>query len=91
MNFQPFGLLHGFEVVGNQQFHALEVKIRCVAEPGQLKHIHHFVNCQPFSQSLGAALLQLSGFQPIGGIEPVIHTHRRSKAGGGIEPVQAAS
>ncbi|WRX17337.1 hypothetical protein QQP08_009824 [Theobroma cacao] len=56
--FPAFGLLDTLEM-GGDQLHALEVKIRCVAEPGELKHVHHVLNRQPLTDSSGAPLLQL--------------------------------
>lgn len=52
------GFLDGFEMIG-EEFHALEVEIRCVAEGGKLQHVHHVLHGQALSQTLDAPLLQL--------------------------------
>lgn len=56
--FPTFGGLDGLEVVVDQ-FHALDGKIRCVAQPRQLEHVHHVVDRQPLSHVPGTSLLQL--------------------------------
>lgn len=52
------GFVDEFKVIGDE-FHALQVKIRRVAEPRQLQNIHDALDRQPLSQILGAHRLKL--------------------------------
>jgi len=54
----PFCLFYGLEII-RQHLHALDIKIRRIAEPSQLEYIHHILDGQTLTNSLWTHVLQL--------------------------------